>query len=358
VIPPNTPAYTVADKLFKAVDDKINYFNFNVQDKGGSVGVSIKDEEGVVLISSNMKSGDTLTIPSLNTITEIEDQSDLLGAIPVYIENPAALNSTGPYGEGSTIEVDSGAFAFIPYDDSSVNPDPNYAKQNYNGIIKVKAGGALLDQGGGGYSIGPAGYWFEYGSIALIHIAETGDPGLTLKEPDSGKPNGLWIAPSTTILGSDGAYVVWTSPDTGANGSGSFVWVAGSSFGINGRVTIQRVFGLSQDLKILPNSSVTIEKDLALAQEPTHTSKHIEAVNFSDTDMAGLGLSGGGGGQEIIVKHGVSILYPDSGTNTFLPIYTNITNPAEDVILVPATSSVDALNATYSSLFPWKIKTP
>jgi uncharacterized protein YjlB len=93
-----------------------------------------------------------------------------------------------------------------------------------------------------------------------------------------------------------------------------------------------------------------VAADLYLAQEPSFPVKTVKAVSFSDGDMAGLGLTGGSSGQEIILKNGVQIIYP-TGSGWAL-VYA----ASGDVTLVPAANAAESVNSIYFDVFPWKLK--
>jgi hypothetical protein len=366
---------------------KLSYFDINVTCDDGNL--TLAETEGVVLVSSRIENGVTVTIPAFEGFS---DDTGLQNVTPVYIEDYSTTKYEGDFetakGKGSTIEVQSGAFVFIPYRDNAESAG-DYGKQNYGGIIRVKAGGALLDQGAAGFSIGPAGYWFEYGSIALIQaykdFCEEDQGNINYDDPtkfddydplkiyipknEAGKKanNGLWIAPSTFTVGNmpneDGAYTTWEDGETdnGANGSGSFAWVAGSAFGVNGNLTINRPFALSQELNILPGSTVTVKYLLLLG---TDGDKTINVFTPDDDEMTNLGLT-----LDTTIQPQVVLGAPTSviaGTGYILPndqydtnkiVVSNGPGATDPVTYVPCDdpdfSDSDAA-AGYETNFPWK----
>jgi hypothetical protein len=353
-------AVEIAAKLDEANPNNLGYFDMNVTAAG-----VLEDTEGVVLVSRRIAAGTSIsdrnvvTIPSFSSGSEsFADANALASATPVYIED-YATSTVSEYGQNSTILVKGGAFVFVPYRNGA-STAKTYGKQNYNGIVRVEAGGALLDQGAEGFSVGPAGYWFEYGSIALIQAYKdlngkaSGYNDLKVyTQSGIGDGNGLWIAPDAFKIDSVGAYGVWdTSNDVAqVNGSGSFVWVAGSTFGVNGHLTIARNFALSQDLKILPDSKVTLAGMLALGYPDDSGNHSIKPIALSEAEMAPLDLSGGAtGGQTIVLNQGKAIVEYNY----------NSSSPSEKIVAPGASDPTTYVPGTgptgYIDVFPWDVQ--
>jgi hypothetical protein len=359
-------AAAIAAALDTVNPGKLGYFDLSVTNAS-----TLTATEGVILVSSRIEAGTSIssrnivTIPKFGAASSFANAASLAAATPVYIEDYETGSYASEYGENSTILVKGGAFVFIPFRDTAANAKA-YGKQNYKGIVRVENGGALLDQGAAGFSIGPAGYWFDYGSIALIQAEKDYKSGSNyisgynplafFENPPSGKSNGFWIGPNFSIGSNsspdNGPYAKWEATDVSpVNGSGSFVWVAGSTFAVNGKLTIARDFALSQDLKILPNSSLVVGMNLALGY-PTDTSdRSILPIALSAAELSPLGLSGGAtGGQTVVLSSGKAIVGHDYPTNSSAVVVNNATG--SPVTYVPGTP----VNSTYSTEFPWKVE--
>jgi hypothetical protein len=189
----------------------------------------------------------TVTVPliaSNNTKNNTEDIDQLLYyKTPVYLVN--SNSGTGPDAKYVTILVENRGYLYIP----ATGGTP----QTFKGVIRVQAGGILVDAGGaaGGYSAGAdALYWFEYGSYGWVQTPTFGRaPFIATNEP--------YLFEKTDIPG-----VVWVPGK-----EDSFVWVGNNTFLLQGTIKQVRTFSLSAHLLLTPGSEYIIDIDIGEANK-------------------------------------------------------------------------------------------
>jgi hypothetical protein len=256
------------------------------------------------------ESGDhyTITVPgSIGTSAN----SDYLHRTPVFLTDSESDAFTD-------IIIEAGGLLFIEYTaDPDSPPDP--VRQNFSGLIRVKAGGMLLDDGSGfgGYTAGlDSHYWFDYNSIIYLI-----DPVSNRDEP--------FIAPQG--FPAEWNYITWLPNDWGRN---SFIWAVNNTFLLHGRVSQVNDFTLSTHLKLAPGAEFEIsagtldveDKNIApwLPDESTATPE-----DYLDELLSGNGSGLIAPGQyakaKIILSAGASI------TATGSPIFGSTTISASKI---------------------------
>jgi hypothetical protein len=155
-------------------------------------------------------------------------------------------------------------------------------RQDFSGLLRVKAGGMLLDDGSGfgGYTAGlDSHYWFDYNSI--IYLV---DPVFHDNKP--------FIAPQG--FPAAGNYITWLPNDWGRN---SFIWTVNNTFLLHGRVTQVNDFTLSTHLKLAPGAEFEISAGKTLDVEDKNIAPWLpDESTATPEDYLDELLSGNGSG--------------------------------------------------------------